>query len=177
MPLISDIITRPGLSGPCSAGLFKTFVGLQQQKAWAIRMALANGLIPSNMLDGAFVNFGGYEQCLQTRVRSSDGELYFKGQYCSIFLKPPPGALESLTARFQEIGELTGRFDPTKRRNAEHFMNTDYRGSICMPSLCTTEDLNFLARSVLGIYGANATVADCRTDDPKPLTRLQAAAM
>lgn len=140
-------------------------------------MALANGLIPSNMLDGAFVNFGGYEQCLQTRVRSSDGELYFKGQYCSIFLQPPPGALESLTARFQEIGELTGRFDPTKRRNAEHFMNTDYRGSICMPSLCTTEDLNFLARSVLGIYGANATVADCRTDDPKPLTRLQAAAI
>ncbi|XP_040068456.1 nose resistant to fluoxetine protein 6 isoform X2 [Ixodes scapularis] len=56
-------------------------------------------------------------------------------------------------------------------------MNTDYRGSICMPSLCTTEDLNFLARSVLGIYGANATVADCRTDDPKPITRLQAAAI
>lgn len=175
MPLISDLVTRPEISGPCSVSLLKTFMGLRQQKGWALRMAMSNGLLSSNILEGSFVSIGGYEQCLNTRVYSSDGQLYFKGQYCSVYVDTR--GFKKFIAKLQEAGELTGRFDPLQMTSSDTFQSIDIRHSICTPSLCTTEDIDFFLRSLLHVYGMNGTVRGCRTDDPKEITALQALSM
>ncbi|KAM7304831.1 nose resistant to fluoxetine protein 6 [Ixodes scapularis] len=177
LPLISDVITRPEVSGDCSSALLKTFRGLQQRKAWALRMAMSNALFAPNALEGTYVNMGGYEQCLRARVRSSSGELYFKGQYCSLFFALPKDYYTKIIESFHEIGELQGRLNPLAATSAERYQNVDIRGAICIPSLCSSEDINFVLRSVLYLYGANATAASCRTDDPKEISSLQAVSI
>ncbi|EEC15066.1 hypothetical protein IscW_ISCW011617 [Ixodes scapularis] len=66
---------------------------------------MSNGLLSSNLLEGSFVSIGGYEQCLNTRVYSSDGQLYFKGQYCSVYVDTR--GFKKLIVKLQEAGELT----------------------------------------------------------------------
>ncbi|KAG0429397.1 hypothetical protein HPB47_023712 [Ixodes persulcatus] len=146
LPLMSDVILRPEVSGDCSSALLKTFLGLQQRKAWALRMALSNALVSSNVLEGAYIALGGYEQCLRTRVRSSSGELYFKGQFCNIFFDIPKDSYAEIVKSFQEIGELQGRLNPLNAKS-QRYQNVDPRGAICIPSLCSAEDINFVVRS------------------------------
>lgn len=69
-------------------------------------MILSNGLLPSNLLEGSLLSLGGYEQCLKTRMYGSDGELRFKGQYCTVFIEPRQSMLESFVHHFQAAGEL-----------------------------------------------------------------------
>ncbi|EEC06874.1 hypothetical protein IscW_ISCW004907 [Ixodes scapularis] len=135
LPLISDVITRPEVSGDCSSALLKTFRGLQQRKAWALRMAMSNALFAPNALEGTYVNMGGYEQCLRARVRSSSGELYFKGQYCSLFFALPKDYYTKIIESFHEIGELQ-RVGPDviSEERGEHRESADSHRFITVPA-------------------------------------------
>ncbi|KAH7980622.1 hypothetical protein HPB49_017694 [Dermacentor silvarum] len=124
LPSVSDLITSPDLSITCSASLVKLLLGLKNKDAWAMKMILSNGFLPSNIFEG--------------------------GQ---------------------------GRTNPLTRTTYNKFASTDYRIGICTPSTCTTEDLQVLATKMLGQYGINSTVRSCRTDNPKTITKLQAASM
>ncbi|CAN8019758.1 unnamed protein product [Ixodes persulcatus] len=177
MPAVTDQISGPELSVPCSASLLKMYFALKNKDAWAIRMALSNGLIPNNVLEGSVVNLGSYEQCLKTRAYNQLNKVSFKGQYCSLRIVPNKERLERLVSRFQAIGELTGRFNPLTRTTNAKFAAQDFRTGLCTPSTCTTLDLNRFMSKVLGQYGINGTVTGCRTDDPKKVTVLQATSM
>lgn len=173
LPLVSDVVTRPEVSVDCSTSMIKTFMALRQQKAWALRMAMSNAMYAPNALEGTYMAMGGYDQCLRTRVRSSDGELYFKGQYCSVRFALPRGYYQRFLESFHEIGELQGRQNPLTASSPERD-GVDTIGGLCAPSLCTREDLNFLTRSLTNAYGGNATVTSCSTDDAKEIASVQA---
>lgn len=169
-PIVSELVTSPDLSVDCSSSLLKTFAGLRQHKAWSYRMIMSNAVLSNNALEGTYVAMGGYDQCLRTRVYLSDGELDFKGQYCSLFYELPRDYFEKFIKRFHEIGELTGRKDPLTATSADEFQSKDTRGGLCTPSTCTAEDMTFMIRSIFNLYGGNATVTSCRTEDPKTLS-------
>lgn len=177
MPAVTDQISSPELSLACSSSLLKMFFGLRNKDAWAIRMALSNGLIPNNVLEGSVVNLGSYEQCLKTRAYNQLGQVHFKGQYCSLIVIPNKETLQEIVSRFQAIGELTGRMSPLTRTTNAKFASKDFRIGMCSPSACSTRDLNIFMSKVLGQYGINGTVRGCRTDDPKKVTTLQATSM
>lgn len=174
-PLASELAGSPELSGPCSGSLLKFFLHLRLKEPWALRMVTANGLLPTNLFEGSFINLGGYEQCLKTRHLNSEGRVAFKGQYCSLFVTPPKKLQENLVKKFHNVGLLRGREDPLTVNTDTRVQSVDFRLGICLPSACSGEELNFLVRSVFQQYGVNSTVKGCRTDDPKPVTRLQAA--
>ncbi|CAN8019756.1 unnamed protein product, partial [Ixodes persulcatus] len=138
-----------------------------------ISVILSNGLLPSNLLEGSLLSLGGYEQCLKTRMYNSNGELRFKGQYCTVFIEPRQSMLESFVHNFQAAGELLGRFDPIKITTDTNLAKKALRLGTCTPSSCSAEEIHFLANGLLRIYGTNATVKGCRTDDPKKVTFLQ----
>ncbi|KAH7983040.1 hypothetical protein HPB52_008836 [Rhipicephalus sanguineus] len=146
-PIISELVTSPELSVDCSSSLLKTFSGLRQHKAWSYRMILSNAMLSNNPLEGTYVAMGGYDQCLRTRVYLADGELDFKGQYCSLFYQLPPAYFETFIKRFHEIGELTGRKNPLTATSADEFQSVDTRGALCTPSTCTEQDMTFMIRS------------------------------
>lgn len=171
-PIVSELLTSPELSVDCSSSLLKTFSSLRQQKAWAYRMLMSNSLVSANALEGTYVAMGGFDQCQRARVYLSDGELDFKGQYCSVIYTLPPDYFKRFIQRFHDIGELMGRKNPLTATPAEEFQTIDTRGGLCTPSSCTQEDMTFLMRSLFTIYGGNATVTACKTDDPKQLTNV-----
>ncbi|XP_075735004.1 nose resistant to fluoxetine protein 6 isoform X2 [Rhipicephalus microplus] len=173
LPLVMDIVTRPEVSTSCSTSMLKTFVALRQQKAWAIRMAMSNAMYAPNALEGTYVAMGGYEQCLRTRVRSPDGELYFKGQYCSVVFALPSGYYRRFIESFNEIDELQGRLNPLTA-SSPHRKGVHTLGGLCAPSMCTRQDLTFVVRSLINEYGGNATVTSCSTDDTKVVNSVQA---
>ncbi|KAH6944552.1 hypothetical protein HPB50_003867 [Hyalomma asiaticum] len=108
---------------------------------------MSNAVLSNNALEGTYVAMGGYDQCLRTHVYLSDGELDFKGQYCSLFYELPRDYFEKFIKRFHEIGELTGRKDPLTATSADEFQSKDTRGGLCTPSTCTAEDMTFMIRS------------------------------
>ncbi|XP_077505617.1 nose resistant to fluoxetine protein 6-like [Amblyomma americanum] len=177
LPSVSDVIASPELSVACSASIAKLLLAVRNKDAWAIKMLLSNGFLPSNLFEGGLVNLGSYEQCLRTSAVNRVGEKTIRGQYCSLHFKPPVEAFKSLLARFNEVGELMGRENPLTRTSREKFASTDFRVGICTPSTCSEEDLQVVTRKMLGQYGFDSTVRSCRTDSPKNITKLQAASM
>lgn len=177
MPVASDLAGSSELSAACSGALLKTFLALRVKEPWALRIALSNGFIPSNLLEGSFVNLGSYEQCLKTQVYSVDGSFAFKGQYCTLFANPPWDLIREMLPRFQAVGQLKGRQNPLTLTTDTRVQHAEFRLGICMPSICSTEELDFLANGALNPYDVNATVTGCRTDEPKVPTRLQAFVM
>ncbi|XP_050051392.3 nose resistant to fluoxetine protein 6-like [Dermacentor andersoni] len=177
LPSVSDLVTSPDLSVACSASVVKLLLGLKNKDAWAMKMLLSNGFLPSNIFEGGQVNIGSYEQCLHTRLVNSEGRKTTQGQYCSLHVRMPVDLMGSLVDSFHKIGELLGRKNPLTRTTHNKFASTDYRIGICTPSTCTAEDLQVLATKMLGQYGINSTVRSCRTDAPKAITKLQAASM
>ncbi|XP_064458660.1 nose resistant to fluoxetine protein 6-like [Ornithodoros turicata] len=172
IPMASELAASPQLSTSCSASLLKTFVGIHQKEPWAIRMVLANGLMPANMLEGSPTSIGGYEQCLKMRHYGHEKELIFKGQYCTLFLHPPKEMFEEAVVLFFSQGG-SGRRNIVNRTLDKRFHRDDLRLGLCAPSACSVEELNFIAASVFGPYDARSQVLGCRTDDPKPVSALQ----
>ncbi|KAH7983697.1 hypothetical protein HPB52_013746 [Rhipicephalus sanguineus] len=177
LPTVSDLIGSPDLSVACSSSVVKLLLGLKNKDAWAMKMLLSNGLLPSNVFEGGQVNLGSYEQCLHTRTVNREGQTTMKGQYCSLHLTIPHDLMSALVDSFHKIGELLGRKNPLTRTTHNKFASIDYRIGICSPSACTTEDLQVLVTKMLGQYGINSTVRSCRTDSPKAITLLQAVSM
>ncbi|XP_075741174.1 nose resistant to fluoxetine protein 6 isoform X2 [Rhipicephalus microplus] len=177
MPVASELATSPELSPECAGSLFKILKGTRAREPWAIRMILANGLLPNNILEGSLISLGGYEQCLKTRVFNSEGEVTHKGQYCTLFVYPPWSVLETLVKKFQAVGEFTGRLNPLTVTTNAKIGKKALRIGLCTLNSCTEEEVKFLAAGVFKQYGANTTVTGCRTDDPKKLSKLQYASI
>ncbi|KAK8769644.1 hypothetical protein V5799_013891 [Amblyomma americanum] len=144
---------------------------------FSLRVILANGLIPNNLLEGSLISLGGYEQCLKTRVYNSEGELVHKGQYCSLFVYPPWSLLETFVKKFQAVGEFSGRLNPLEITTNSKIGRKALRIGLCTLDACSEDEVNFLAAGVFNQYGANTTVTGCRNDDPKEFTKLQKASI
>ncbi|KAH7983696.1 hypothetical protein HPB52_013745 [Rhipicephalus sanguineus] len=166
MPVASELATSPELSPECAGSLFKILKATRAREPWAIRMILANGLLPNNVLEGSLISLGGYEQCLKTRVFNSEGEVTHKGQYCSLFVYPPWSVIETL-----------GRLNPLTVTTNAKIGKKALRIGLCTLNSCSEDEIKFLAAGVFKQYGANTTVSGCRTDDPKELTKLQYASI
>lgn len=177
MPVASELATSPELSPECAGSLFKVLKATRTREPWVIRMILANGLLPNNILEGSLISLGGYEQCLKTRVYGSDRELQAKGQYCSMFVFPPWSLMEKLVHKFQDAGEFKGRLNPLTITTNEKVGKKALRIGLCTLNACTEKEVGFLANGVFSQYGANVTVSGCRTDDPKELSSLQNASI
>ncbi|KAH6947192.1 hypothetical protein HPB50_017505 [Hyalomma asiaticum] len=46
------------------------------------------GRPPAGIFEGTITDFGSFDQCLEVRAQDSWGDESFRGQYCSLFLKP-----------------------------------------------------------------------------------------
>lgn len=177
MPVASELATSPELSPECAGSLFKVLKATRTREPWVIRMILANGLVPNNLLEGSLISLGGYEQCLKTRVYNFEGELVHKGQYCSLFVYPPWSLLETFVKKFQAVGEFSGRVNPLEITTNSKIGRKALRIGLCTLDACSEEEVNFLAAGIFQQYGANTTVTGCRNDDPKEMTKLEKASI
>ncbi|XP_013781189.2 nose resistant to fluoxetine protein 6-like, partial [Limulus polyphemus] len=168
LPAMVRTTSSVGLSGSCYSSLLKLTFGVRRLRSWAIRMLDASGKITAGILDGSFTDFGSYDQCLNVVVsnRKSKG-ISFRGKYCFLQVHPefpsgsiPPDSKLQETA-FREISEI-----------AKYLSEVDYLTALCVPSTCTTEDIEKLAKKALQDV-VRVSVPHCEDKSENELTKEQ----
>ncbi|KAM7305111.1 nose resistant to fluoxetine protein 6 [Ixodes scapularis] len=129
----------------------------------------AMGRPPAGIFEGTITDFGSFDQCLEVRAQDAWGDESFRGQYCSLFLKPNIDTSKPVA------------FLRSSRRNLTRIMKSiwfpGFRLGICIPSACSKEDIDALIKSALSRYGVNASVPLCDVQRDVLLDRIQKAAV
>ncbi|KAM7305110.1 nose resistant to fluoxetine protein 6 [Ixodes scapularis] len=169
LPVVYRFSSGSGASGQCTAALLKWVLAVRRLDPWALRMVDAMGRPPAGIFEGTITDFGSFDQCLEVRAQDAWGDESFRGQYCSLFLKPNIDTSKPVA------------FLRSSRRNLTRIMKSiwfpGFRLGICIPSACSKEDIDALIKSALSRYGVNASVPLCDVQRDVLLDRIQKAAV
>lgn len=193
VPFALNMSAEAKISNNCSGAMLKWVLSMNQLKAWALRMMDASGKPIAGLLEGSLTMFGNYRQCLKIRAPDDDeielsGEFreYFRGKYCIVQAKPwlpEKSRFYNLNTKLKALIDNENEdawydrtiFDELSEwLLAFNFVNI--RMDVCVPSLCTREDIqkavNFLVRGI----DMKARVVRCETDAPNGSNPFSAAA-
>lgn len=183
-PQIVAMASDAKVSGNCSGAILKWILSLKSMKTWAIKMLDAIGKPSAGLLEGSLTLFGNYKQCLDVRapdedeIEIADGEFreYFRGQYCVLQIKPPLAAkprfyslnstLTSLLRKSYKPYERTVYDDLSELAMAFHFVNI--RADLCVPSLCSRDDIQRVADFLVSKLEMRARVQRCEIQPYDP---------
>ncbi|XP_037522280.1 nose resistant to fluoxetine protein 6-like isoform X2 [Rhipicephalus sanguineus] len=169
LPLVYRFSTGAGSSPDCMGALFKWVLAIRRLEPWALRMVDAMGRPPAGIFEGTITDFGSFDQCLEVRAQDSWGDESFRGQYCSLFLKPNIDTSRPIS------------FLRNSRRNLSRIMKSiwfpGFRLGICVPSACSRNDIDVLIKSAFKNYGVNASVPLCDVQRDIQLDNVQQASL
>ncbi|KAG9508916.1 hypothetical protein GZH46_02578 [Fragariocoptes setiger] len=180
-PRIVSMATDARVSGDCSGAMLKWMISLQSMKSWSIKMLDAIGKPSPGTLEGSLTLFGDYGQCLNLRAPEEDeteitGQFveYFRGKYCVLHIKP------QLTER-QKYFTINSTIDSLKRRTSKPydrnlyddlselaiaFHYTSIRADLCVPSMCSKDDIQRFASHLGKLMDMRMQVMRCETSPP-----------
>lgn len=160
------------VSTQCSLALLKMLRGLSDLEPWAVRMFDSTGKIPTGVFTGTSTELGSFDECLATVVRDDSGTEHIRAQYCSLFIR---------TDKDTSISELllpgfimTHRNTPTLMSYMNDPRTPGFRWGVCVVSECKEEELEEIARSLIGDM-VTVNVKYCMTDITPGLTTAQVA--
>jgi hypothetical protein len=193
MPHALNMSQEAKISSNCSGGILKWVLSMNQLKGWALRMLDASGKPIAGLLEGSMTMFGNHRQCLKVRAPDDDeiefaGEFreYFRGKYCVIQAKPWLPEKERFYNLNTKLKSLMGEsenewYDRTifEELNewllAFNFVNIRY--DLCVPSVCSREDIQKAINYLLNGIDLKARVLRCETERPDDAGGLGVAAL
>ncbi|CAL1275765.1 unnamed protein product [Larinioides sclopetarius] len=182
LPYLMEGSGSMNISSQCMRDTMKLISGLKNIKPWAMRFIDASGKIMDGLLVGSLSAFGVYDECVDT-VATGDrgrekGKEIFRGQYCTINLKPPlpPKAnfykLDEVLPELKNFSEGgTVLSEGAKYAHFFHFLTM--RVGICVPSGCTLEDINQVAKMLEKTLSINAKASRCELKKEAEFTPLR----
>lgn len=193
VPYALNMSTEAKISSNCSGAVLKWVLSMNQLKSWALKMLDASGKPIAGLLEGSMTLFGNYRQCLRVRAPDDDEiefadefREYFRGKYCIVQAKPwlpEKKSFYNLNAKLKTLvdnDDDTPAYDKTVTDElsewllAFNFINM--RIDLCVPSMCTREDIqkgvNFLLRNM----DVKARVLRCEMEAPSDSSAYSAAA-
>lgn len=165
------------VSGACSGAILKWILNLRNLRTWAVKMLDATGKPGPGILEGSLSMLGNYRQCLEVRapdedeIELVDGEFreYFRGQYCVLQLRPHlpekrpffslNSTLPSLLRKSYKYYEKNVYDDLSELALAFNFVHI--RADLCVPSLCSRDDIQRVANFLASKVDLRARVARC----------------
>lgn len=179
-PHIVDMSTDAKVSGQCSGAILKWILNLRNLRSWAIKMLDASGKPSSGLLEGSLTMFGNYHECLSIRAPDEDEieivdefREYFRGQYCVLEMKPylpKKPAFYSLNSTIQALFRKNYKYyektifdDLAELAMSFNFVNI--RADLCMPSLCSRDDIQRVASYISKSIDMKARVLRCDVED------------
>ncbi|XP_077552931.1 nose resistant to fluoxetine protein 6-like [Haemaphysalis longicornis] len=178
LPEVLRMGQEDGLSAACTSafiGLLRRFRNMDTE---VMKMLDASGKLAPGLLDGSLTDFGNYEECLGVAVpdgSSQEGAVLFRGQYCMVKSRPPlPPKPRFVRANFAAVNVTLFPDDSVMRElsmGAGTFYSTTARAGLCMPSVCSREDVEAIAKSVFRPLHWDAFVSGCTQDLPVHLTQ------
>ncbi|XP_076306182.1 uncharacterized protein LOC143222903 isoform X2 [Tachypleus tridentatus] len=161
LPTLIRLNSEIRISSSCSGSLLKLAIGIRKIEEWAIKMLDSCGKIPAGILHGTLGELGDYEQCQDIVVYRQRGnhEERFRGQYCSINIKPylPAGVEYHVYTSNKTVHELEEMYAIMSRGSL--------RLGICLPSSCSMDDVKQMVNQARKRVELNVTVSSCEVKD------------
>lgn len=131
----------------CKKQMYLLVSGYQEKTLWALKVFDSWGKSQSGLFSRNLINFGHYEQCLQSKHTFEDPEYEtFQGQHCMVFFEDSPNVTVN-----SEVEDL---FLPIMvhidlMRQYMNFYQVQMGTAICIPTTCSTEMVRFIADAML----------------------------
>lgn len=131
----------------CKKQMYLLVSGYQEKTLWALKVFDSWGKSQSGLFSRNLVNFGHYEQCLQSRHTFDDpDDGTFQGQHCMVFFEDSP----NITVN-SEVEDL---FLPIMvhielMRQYMNFYKVQMGTAICIPTTCSTVMVRSIADVML----------------------------
>lgn len=154
----------------CRLALLRTVAAFEKPEPWALRLFDATGKYPTGVLQVTRVDLGAFDECLETEVRDSSGNVSSRGQYCNLQIQPKTDALGPKEMEFLSAMVHPKIFDfmgAVKEQETPLI-----RIGICFLDDCNESDLQALADAVQSPM-AEIRVSNCVTAEPEPWSSLQ----
>lgn len=179
-PQIVAMSSDAKVSGQCSGAILKWILNLRNLRSWAVKMLDASGKPASGLLEGSLTMFGNYHECLSIRAPDEDEieiveefREYFRGQYCVLEIKPylpkkkpfytMNSSIPSLLRNNYKYYEKTLYDDLAELALAFNYVNI--RADLCLPSLCSRDDIQRVASLLSKILDMKARVLRCDVEN------------
>ncbi|XP_022654768.1 nose resistant to fluoxetine protein 6-like isoform X4 [Varroa destructor] len=162
----------------CTQALLRWVVALRTMKPWALKMLDATGRPPSGLASGTIADLGQFNQCLKTIARDVSGLELFRGQYCSLFLKPTDlASMKRFAEKFapDDPDEVTLDLQVFLESNQD--VSHGLRIGVCVPSTCPSDDLSLLVNSVANDFGLTGSLRGCVVKDKPKLKTYEKVLM
>ncbi|PRD36647.1 UNVERIFIED_CONTAM: nrf-6 [Trichonephila clavipes] len=177
----------PSLLGPKTCILKETFREHRCQLDW--RMVLdAWGKPGGGMFEGNLGHLGDYDECVNLDIPElkdpDDPTKHQRGKYCLSQFQPLLPKKPQLYTLFHEIPELAnisskGTSFGATAKNAHWFYLLRFRMGACVPSACTSEDVqNIMSQIPKQLHISGTTeIVNCETKQSFTVTNGQIAAL
>lgn len=182
LPNLVRMSSAVDISTECTASILKTLSALKDGKKWAFDLIDATGKPMGGQLYGTISFFGSYDQCLNTTAMNpwEPGKEYFRGKYCLVRFRPPmPPKPKTFTYREPVDGfhNLTFKSElfQTLITQVNSFYSFHYQMGLCVPSVCTNEDVHEITSSIAHLISWESDVHSCEIYEQKSLDRDQIA--
>ncbi|GIY60599.1 nose resistant to fluoxetine protein 6 [Caerostris darwini] len=178
LPYLMTIVTETRLSGKCLSGLLMVVKGVMDIKSWAVRLLDALGKPSAGLLEGTATALGDYDECLDITVPRrmrpvpvppyTEKQIAFHGQFCVVEIGLPKAIKQAAMA--YQIGNRSS----SELANSKTFLKdlvqiapradvAAFRMGVCIPSVCTQNDLQLIINEVSKLILLDANTIRCET--------------
>ncbi|XP_049519670.1 nose resistant to fluoxetine protein 6 isoform X2 [Dermacentor silvarum] len=168
-PSLTRKLLEADVRPECSTALVRTMRAFQNLEPWALRLFDSSGKYPTGLFEGAHVDLGSFDECLETAVRDRHGNMLSRGQYCNLLVY-------TKNATAMEVSNfISNAFHPRLRYFSDFVLPPGHpiaRLGVCFIDDCNQHDLQVLANSV-SLPSIRLEMSNCVTAEPKPWSHIQ----
>ncbi|XP_054710343.1 nose resistant to fluoxetine protein 6-like [Uloborus diversus] len=170
LPKLMESSTQVNVTKQCMRESMQLLAAVKTIKPWAIKFLDSSAKIIDGILAGSMSSLGAYDACINIEATSSKsrdkGKVLFYGKYCSIHLTPPLPPKPEFYKLDEVLDELknfseggTAISEAAKYAHFFHFLNL--RLGVCVPSGCTVDDVDNLAKTIGKAFSLSAWTSRC----------------
>ncbi|XP_071041298.1 nose resistant to fluoxetine protein 6 [Parasteatoda tepidariorum] len=162
MPKLYEYNNEATMSTKCTSSLIKYVSGLSSVKVWAIKMFDSMSKPPSGIFEGTVSDFGAFDQCLEIELPKRNGDIEFRGKYCAIEAAPimPKPFRNFSLAKLVHAGPLD-TIGKEVEIGGMAFYYLKFRLGICVPSTCSLQDMQAVAKRISDISRTEVRIPQC----------------
>ncbi|KFM82899.1 Nose resistant to fluoxetine protein 6, partial [Stegodyphus mimosarum] len=176
LPKLMEGSEKVNFTSQCMRDSMQLISGLKSVKPWALRFIDSSSKIMDGILVGSLSSFGAYDECVDTVATSNRNKKeLFRGQYCTLDLKPPIPPKKNFYKLDEVLDELKnfskGESVVSEAAKYAHFFHfLSLRLGICVPSGCTLEDIDKMAKEMGKWLGFSAQASRCEVKEENKFT-------
>ncbi|XP_067126435.1 nose resistant to fluoxetine protein 6-like isoform X2 [Centruroides vittatus] len=178
-PRIKRIAKEINITQECKESFKQFLYGLQNNKVWAFKMFDSWGKLPVGHFGGTLTDYGSYYQCKRTvddvkKTFSTDWK-NFSSRYCILDYRLPPPSVAKDISPYNTVPDFLNITDKDSVQNnlasyAHVYLQHAIRIGMCVPSSCSSEDIQITSKKFLNNIGIEGIVKVSHCDSDAPVT-------